>query len=63
MNIDNEILNDFHAMDDARQRQVRAMLRALALGFPRATPPKLSLVVPVVGSVVGDHLGEGTQNY
>lgn len=56
MNDDDEILKDFHQMDDARRRQVRLMLHALALEFPRKLG--LSLVRPVVN----DGLGKRAEN-
>lgn len=60
MDIDNEILNSIHAMDEVRQQQAKVMLRAMALNFPRDAGPKLSLVREVVRPVVGDRLGEGS---
>jgi hypothetical protein len=68
MDIDNEILNSVHAMDEVRQQQAKVMLRAMALNFPRDSGPnvprdagpKLSLVRQVVRPVIGDRLGEGS---
>lgn len=54
-----EFLNDFRAMDDARQKQMAMAIKALATQFPRKSPPQLSLV----RSLVRDGLREGLQNY
>ena len=42
------ILDDFHGMDSARQQQMRIVMRALRIEFPRRDAPRLTLVDPLV---------------
>jgi hypothetical protein len=60
MTDDQQLLRDFHAMDDVRQQQIRMAIKALAAEFPRrAALPRLTLV----GSIIRDSAREGLQNY
>lgn len=58
MTDDQMILDDFHGMDSARQQQMRIVMRALRIEFPRRDAPRLTLVDPLVN----DGLRKGLQN-